>query len=95
MNSLNSSDVNWGPLSETNLSGRPCLENRLSNTFVVSLVDIEDDILILAIYCIRRLQLATCDLEMGHNSQYEYVATAQQGIAMNVSHVFSGSFLFN
>ena len=46
MNSLNSSDVNWGLLSETNLSGRPSLENRLSNTLVVSLVDVEDDILI-------------------------------------------------
>ena len=46
MNSLNSSDVNWGPLSETNLSGRPCLENRLSNTFVVSLDDAKDDIII-------------------------------------------------
>ena len=46
INSLNSSDVNWGPLSETNLSGRPCLENRLSNAFMVSLVEVEDDILI-------------------------------------------------
>ena len=46
MNSLNSSDVNWVPLSETNLSGRPCLENRLTNTLVVSLNDAEDDILI-------------------------------------------------
>ena len=46
MNSLNSSDVNWGLLSETNLSGRPCLENKLSNAFVVSPVEVEDDILI-------------------------------------------------
>ena len=33
-------------MSETNLSGRPCLENRLSNTLMVSLVDVEEDILI-------------------------------------------------
>ena len=46
MNSLNSSDVNWGPLSETNLSEKPCLENRLSNAFMVSLFEVEDDILI-------------------------------------------------
>ena len=46
MNSLNSSDVNWGPLSETNLSGRPFLDYRLRNALVVSLVDVENDILI-------------------------------------------------
>ena len=46
INSLNMSDVNWVPLQETNLSGRPCLANRLSNTLMVSLVDVEEDILI-------------------------------------------------
>ena len=52
-------------------------------------------LLLLVIYCMRRLQSDACDLEMGHNIQYEYVATSQQGIAMNVSHVFLGSLLFN
>ena len=45
-------------------------------------------LLLPAIYCMRQLQLDTCDLGMCHKNQCGCVLKVLKGIAMNVSYVF-------
>ena len=63
---------------------------------MVSLVDVEDDVLItsghLLYASMRQLQLYTCDFGMGHKNQRGCVPKVLKGIAMNVSYVFQDHF---
>ena len=49
-------------------------------------------LLLPAIYCMRQLQLATCDFGMGHKSQCGCVPKVLRDIAMSESHVFQDHF---
>ena len=49
-------------------------------------------LLLPAIYCMRQLQLDTCDFGMGHKNQCGCVPKVLKGIAMNVSYVFQDHF---
>ena len=45
-------------------------------------------LLLPAIYCMRQLQLDTCDFGMNHKNQYVCVTKVLKGIAMNGSYAF-------
>ena len=59
---------------------------------MVSLVGVEDDILITFTVAMRRLQLDTCDFRMGHKSQCGCVPKVLRFIAMSGSYVFQDHF---